>query len=633
MKKALHKHIVLFSLGLMAVATLICGFFFWNNPQKVVADGETTNSIATTENIGEIYSEEAFCDGASIRLVEDGKSGIRFHVRVLADSYLGNNINSLQTGMLVIPTDKLGGVDLTHANTINQKTPFDAKAADKNTSGKWNLTVDEGVSYMESLVYVYNIPEDSYDRGFTFRGYVKYNENYYYTATPESRSITYVAMKANHAYNTQGETGAITYTPSQLTVLGQYSPLRTAISDNLVNVSKYYYRVGNQNTVPFDNLFREIDVHTDIANVNISVGFETVQGTATGTYTDGNFKFSNTGYVKISVLDTYSRRSTNLVVEVVDGLNITSSEVSTGSTNTNVVLLNDVKISSGGYVVYNNCTVYGNGFTFDISGGKIQFAKDGGSEWGIIKIMNNAKLDNLVIIGSEYKTFATTSNTDYNTVAVYSVSGTIQNCYIEGCASPVMTETGTTTITNTTLYGGAVANLQLKGGATILKDVTTVNYNDGRKLIGLGIVARDDIKSGSTLTIKEGFKQYNFVSSTDGNNDDTLKELYSYIFKSSQIAYHFNYNETTYANTGIVSMSESEFNDSNITNESGNGYSGMKVKIQLWYYAYVYTQPNTVGEVDNNYVKETDEHIASVQGGQKLPGQSDGVWTPPSIMG
>lgn len=606
-----------------------------------VANDETAYDIDVTFNsldatikadMGELYTQGALCEGASIRLVEDGKSGIRFHVRVPAESYLGQNINSLQTGMLVIPTDKLGGVELTHAKTRDNYTPLGAKAADESTSGKWRETVDNGVSYMESLVYVYNIPEDSYDRGFTFRGYLKYNENYYYTAIPESRSITYVAMKANHEYNTQGSSGEITYSPSQLTVLEQYSPSRTAISSNLKNVGKYYYRVGNENVVPLDKLFALTDEYLDIAPINLSVKFETLQGTATGSYADGNFRFSNTGFVKISVMDTYSRKSSELIVEVVNGTNVTSSEITTSDVSTNVVLLNDVKIASGGYVIYKNCTVYGNGFTFDISGGKIQFAKDGGSEWGIIK-MNNAKLDNLVVIGDEYTTFATTTNTNYNTVAVYSQGGTIQNCYIEGCASPVMTETGTTTITNTTLYGGAVANLQLKGGATILKDVTTVNYNDGRKLIGLGIVARDDIKSGSTLTIKEGFKQYNFVSSTDGNNDDTLKELYSYIFKDSQDAYHFDYNETKYANTGIVSMSESGFNDSNITNESGNGYSGMKVKIQLWYYAYVYTQPKTVGEVDNNYVKETDEHIASVQGDQNLSVQLGSVVTPTSIIG
>ena len=610
-----------------------------------VANDETAYDIDVTFNsldatikadMGELYTQGALCEGASIRLVEDGKSGIRFHVRVPAESYLGQNINSLQTGMLVIPTDKLGGVELTHAKTRDNYTPLGAKAADESTSGKWRETVDNGVSYMESLVYVYNIPEDSYDRGFTFRGYLKYNENYYYTAIPESRSITYVAMKANHEYNTQGSSGEITYSPSQLTVLEQYSPSRTAISSNLKNVGKYYYRVGNENVVPLDKLFALTDEYLDIAPINLSVKIETLQGTATGSYADGNFQFSNTGFVRISVLDTYSRKSSILIVEVVNGMNVTSSSISTGSTGKNVVLLNDVKIATGGYVVYNNCSVYGNGFTFSVEGGVSKFAA-GTCNWGIITLTANAKLDNLVIIGDTYTKFGTYTSDSYNVAAVYSQGGTIQNCYIQGCASPVLVE-GATTIKSTTLYGGAVANLQLKSGATTLNDVTTVNYNDGRKVIGLGVAFRNDALASTSLTINGTLKQYNFVASTDADNSgaSTLQQIYSLIFDNQCSGYHFSEEDgKTYANTGIVSMSEN-ITTPTITDNTSSGYQGKSVSKPVWFTTvkgYVYTQPKSVGEVDNNYVKETDEHIASVQGDQNLSVQLGSVVTPTSING
>ena len=619
--KVLNKKVSLFCLALMMIAALMFSFYVCDKTQEVVANAETTN-------VGETYSQEAFCDGASIRLVEDGKSGIRFHVRVLADSYLGETINSLQTGMLVIPTDKLGGVELTHVNTRDNYTPLGAKAADENTTGQWQETVDDGVSYMESLVYVYNIPEDSYDRGFTFRGYVKYNGAYYYTSTPESRSITYVAMQANHAYNTQGANGTIQYTGAQLGILENYTPaMRTATSTNLKNLSKFnanncYYRVGNANAVAFDKLFETNEVNTDIAPINLSVKFKTIKGTATGSYADGNFQFSNTGFVKISVMDTYSRKSSELIVEVVNGTNVTSSEITTSTVSTNVVLLNDVKIATGGYVIYNNCTVYGNGFTFSVEGGVSKFVA-GTCNWGIITLTANAKLDNLVIIGDTYTKFGAYTSDSYNIAAVYSQGGTIQNCYIQGCASPVLVE-GTTTIKSTTLYGGAVANLQLKSGATTLNDVTTVNYNDGRKVIGLGIAFRNDAVASTSLTINGAFKQYNFVASTDADDSgaSTLQQIYSLIFDNQCSGYHFSKDGKTYANTGIVSMSKN-ITTPTITDNTSSGYQGKSVSKTVFFTTvkgYVYSQPKTVGEVDNNYVKETDKHIASVQGDQNISG-------------
>ena len=380
------------------------------------------------------------------------------------------------------------------------------------------------------------------------------------------------------------------------------------------NTAKYLYRVGNASgsTVKLATLFNDSGKGT-IGTP--AVTFETVSGDATGTFTsnatwtNGTIQFSGTGVVKVSVTDNNYCIPTDLYLEVVNAKNVTSAISSSG---TNIVLLSDVQIASGSNVTYTNCFVYGNGFTFNVKGGMTQYSSKQG--WGIINLNGGVTLDNLVIIGDDYNAYGAYSENEYNTAAVASLGGTIQNCYIHGCATPVMTR-ASTTIVDTTLHGGSVANLIIKSGVNTLENVTTVNYEDGREFVGMGIVAHSDIASedAASLVLNGTLKQYNFISDSYVPNDDNAKELFNAMFSNSCSNFHFETESGKFVNTGIISMTDKFTVEYNIKDNANTGYTDGKATIATSTSEF-YSQPNTLGSVDNGYVEANDTHKASVQG-------------------
>ena len=388
----------------------------------------------------------------------------------------------------------------------------------------------------------------------------------------------------------------------------------------LPNVDKYLYRVGNVNNVTLGTFFASNGAQ--IASSSIDVAIENIVGNANGTFsanttdwTQSTLKFSGTGVVKLTVTDNDYCIATELYIEVVNGKNITSAAGSIDGTN--VVLLSNVKIASGKTANYINCTVYGNGFTFDVSGGMNMYESKQGH--GII-IIKNATLDNLVIVGDVYMGYGAYSTQEDYTSAVDATSSIIQNCYIANCAAPV--RGNGVTIINTTLYGGTVANLILSGNVNTLTDVTTVNYNDGRGVIGLGIVINDGAADNTKLVLNGTLKQYNYICKNDINSvpNTEAQTIFNSMFDSQFSAFHINYNGTTYLNTGIVSMN-ADFNSDDITDNSSAGYLG-KDDVTLTLQAplgkisvdgAVYTTSSSA-TVDNGYVYGEDAHASTTQG-------------------
>ena len=360
----------------------------------------------------------------------------------------------------------------------------------------------------------------------------------------------------------------------------------------------FLYRVGNQNTVDIGYIFGEIETAVKLSSVNVQIS--DVSGNAAGTYTaktpwtSGKLQFAGTGVVKITI-SADGANPVELNLEVIDATNVTSAPSNTTNEYKNYVFVKDISTSS--YVNHWNCTIYGNGFTYSLKGAPTAYNSKQGH--GIL-ITKNATLDNLVIVGDVYESYGAYTNQDYYNTAVDVAGDTvIQNCYISGCAAPVRVRAGDATVKNTTLYGGAVANLIIDSCTTTLENVTTVNYDDGRALVGMGIVIHSDATESAKLVLNGTLTQYNFISESKVPTDTYAKNLHNAMFNNNCSQYQFGTSPNRYVNTGIISLT-STFNGEDITDNAKTGYVGQTVSAS-GFNGYVYTQPNTSGPVNNNY--------------------------------
>lgn len=376
----------------------------------------------------------------------------------------------------------------------------------------------------------------------------------------------------------------------------------------------FLYRVGNASgsTVTLGTLFDGVE---SVRSEKVKVSFENIAGNANGAYTpnatwkNGTIQFSGTGVVKVTITDDDYCIPTELTLEVVNATNLTSAKGTI--TGENFVLLCDVNTST--YVNYWNCALYGNGFTYSLKGAPTTYDSKQGH--GIL-ITKNATLDNLVIVGDVYDGYgAYTDQEYYNAVIDIQEPTVIQNCHISGCSTPVLARANVN-ITDTTLYGGTVGNLIIKAGKATLENVTTANYADGRKLVGMGIVIHSDANETAKLEFKgeNPLKQYNFYSEkNEVSNNVYASNIYSVIFDDSCKAFHFGNKPDRYANTGIISMVETFTKEDIEGSVAGYDYKYVTPST-VGKTLLVYTQPNTVGSVDNNYVESMDTHKSTVQG-------------------
>ncbi len=351
------------------------------------------------------------------------------------------------------------------------------------------------------------------------------------------------------------------------------------------NTDKYLYRVGNANAVSLSSLFEAVD-RAEIGNVSVAINSLDANTDVAGTYTAnstdwtlGTIKFSGTGPVEVTIDDDKYTNPVSLKLEVVDATNVTAYS---GLKNQTSVLLNDITMSSGANYYLSNATLYGNGFTFDVTNGA--YTGKGSISNNYLVCISNASIDNVKIVGSVYTKYGAQVDNEYNRPVVLSIGdSTITNSYIANCAAPVRVRDGNLEIINSTLKGGNFANLDIRNGNIILDNVTTINQvngndlaADGTVVVGLGIVVYyENVLDTATVEVRNGITQYNNLSETQVNTyitDATAKQLTSQMFKYSDIQY--NDGSDTWVNTGIFSMTEN-VGDSNISNV--DGYASMNV--------------------------------------------------------
>ncbi|MBQ2862709.1 MAG: hypothetical protein IJE84_00870, partial [Clostridia bacterium] len=388
------------------------------------------------------------------------------------------------------------------------------------------------------------------------------------------------------------------------------------------NTDTYLYRVGNGNAVTLGTLFGTVDgaaidsqgVTVEITKKNASMN---VAGTLTANSTDwtkSTIQFAGTGVVTLTVTDNDYCIPRELTVEIVDGNNATSAKSAMYAGN--VVLLSDVKISAGSAVYYRGCTVYGNGFTYDVVGG-VNKASATTNYHGIIDL-ESVIFDNVVVVGEVYQKYGAYKDNDDYTAAIVATNSTITNCHISNCSAPIRSK-GNNTIVDTTLYGGTIANMIIEDGTNTLRNVTTVNYNDGHGAIGFGILISAEATDNVKLVLDGSFVQYNYVCQADGSviTDSSAKMLYNAMFDSNYSTFHVNVDGATYVNPGVLSMKAS-FDVSDIDDKTGNGYVGAPVSFSTGLSTetgYLYSIPaSKVTLPFNDYNGIADTHNASVQG-------------------
>lgn len=150
----------------------------------------STETVVIAVNYVSSYAEaEYYVGGASVRYdwTNADKTGIRFQMLIkkeIYDSLVEKYGENFLTGTLIIPEDKLGGAELTKQT---------ASVDDTDTTGKWSVKTIGGEEYMESWTYLYGIPEHSYNRGLSARGYLDLNGKIVYTDNTIVRSLAGVA--------------------------------------------------------------------------------------------------------------------------------------------------------------------------------------------------------------------------------------------------------------------------------------------------------------------------------------------------------------------------------------------------------------------------------------------------------
>lgn len=399
--------------------------------------------------------------------------------------------------------------------------------------------------------------------------------------------------------------------------------------------SKFLYRVGNGNAVPLGHFFSGTNSSVpatlsivDFANTGLSAkvnGESSADGTwsidvSADDWKDKTIQFSGTGVAEINL------GGVPIKFEIVDGWNARSySDFKSG---TSIVMLNDIDIEEGKKLAFNNTTLYGNDFTFDVSAGNYDpFPYDDGyssiSENYVISL-SNGTLDNVRIVGKVFTGFSATADHGDNICNVLSTGNSrILNSYISYCSAPVRLKDGNLEIVNTTLKGGSIANLDIRGGRVILDNVTTINQKSvvngtpaSEGAVGLGIMVWYECDDqATTITIKNNLTQYNCMSREDFENIpmDYASTFAGEIFKESNGTGKFVYEKDgkQWINTGIFSMTDAVL-DTNIKHSEQSNqsiYSGEYVSAYS-YSGYLFT----INADDVTHVNPTDDYVSAGQG-------------------
>ena len=394
------------------------------------------------------------------------------------------------------------------------------------------------------------------------------------------------------------------------------------------NTDKYLYRVGNGNAVSLGSLFRALDD----AEVNGESVYVTIDAMDEGTnvsgkftanaddWTQGTVEFTGTGPVKLTIQDYQYCKETELCLEVVDACNVASYGELQGR---NSVLLSDITMSSGGTFRLSNATLYGNGFTFDVTDGA--YAGVDYDYQSYVISLEDSKLDNVEIVGAVYPKIGSTRADSYNrAIVLASGNSVIENSFISNGASPVRSG-GNLEIVNSTLKGGAYANLDFRSGRLILDNVTTINqvgandvYGDDTVIVGLGVVVyQEGGTEDISIIVRNALTQYNYLSKAQADTyitDTMSKQVTSTMFGSDFSGFQYEDEVTTWVNTGIISMNNN-FTAASLVDERDDrqGYTGQSQTVSTMGVSrdcYVYTVKPEVIEGPSGYAATGQGAIA-----------------------
>ena len=515
------------------------------------------------------YVERRSFDGREIYATADAKLWNISINRHEADCYLSMYIYD---GEKTVYVTENGCADMPDIISYDDLIEFDVIDADKSCNADTELNIGELFAPKDSAIYgeseitvtvtdpigneqVQNVTIDTLkDISLTFE-----------------KTGTYTVKVLHHSHCAE----------SIATV--KVSPI-DKLNVKFTNTNKYLYRVGNQNSVTLGSLFSKIE-GTVIDSSSVTVLVEALTGSADFTYTQNTsdwtkstVKFTGTGTVRITV-SCMGGNDTVLNLEVINATNVTAySELK----NQPSVLLDNITMSSGGSYYLSGATLYGNGFTFDISQGA--YTGTGAISNNYIIQISNANLDNIQIVGAVYTEYGAQAKDNYNRPAVLSIgSCTIKNSYISNCAAPVRIRDGALEIVNTTLKGGNFANLDIRGGSIVLEDVTTINQSpdndpaaDGTSVVGLGIVIYyENVQDATTITIKGSLTQYNHISDNDQFSNAYAQQLVNDMLGSTHSDLQLEKDGITWANAGIVIMLP-DMSD-NVIGADSLGYIGKDV--------------------------------------------------------
>ncbi len=402
------------------------------------------------------------------------------------------------------------------------------------------------------------------------------------------------------------------------------------------NVNVYLYRVGNGNEIKLSSLFGA----TLPAGATVSVTIDGVSGSYTpnSTWANGTIKFTGTGVAQITIDSNAFTKAKTLTVEVVDAVNATGAM---NATRNNVVLLNDCGFSSlevsGGY------TLYGNGFTMTC--GSDSVATD--RAYSFVEL-NGGTLDNVQIVVPNFSHAVmyeknktengNPSNTDssgktryYNMRSAVKVTqdSKITNSYISGGRAAIYAISGSLTIENSTIFGGAVANIQAEASShLILQDVTLIqkpikaNVNDTSKtLMGFSVVMMcDTTGNGAPVTLQGYLHQYawankDYAQYVPSDGQDVIDDVLSQSSFVHSITYEDGVTRDSvnlgfaYIPDGTTATKTDNWLDARSQNEQTKFlYSKTTVSV----IAAIYTYKATNGTDDA--VKTEPSYVATTQG-------------------
>lgn len=215
---------LIFTMFVFLIALIFAGLFTYSDMIKVRAEGETAFSSSTYKTAG-----------ASVRLFEkdgsalqDGETGIRFHVLMNADLYEENKDKAnFKTYTVILPTYLLSG-ELTYTTE---------NALVLETTDVWGVYQRDD-SYFESVAYVYGLPVSQYATELAFRGVVSFDggKTVTYQTETSTRSMAFVAKAARD--DDSAVLSDVEKEKNRINTLNAYIP-----KYNLI------YKVGNETTM------------------------------------------------------------------------------------------------------------------------------------------------------------------------------------------------------------------------------------------------------------------------------------------------------------------------------------------------------------------------------------------------